>query len=311
MVAVVRDGAGGAPEMIEYRHMPAVLVIADSTAGADRAGRAAELSGCRVVDRVEADEAAARIERNVGVDALLIDLTRDHGAELDRLLEAVERVAREGRSGCVVCAPASLIDAVAARTPHRAVQHLCDPSEFDWIAAAASASAPPEARLHDIRKQTAPPSLHELSEEVRRIASILSALSEEERSVPPPVDEIEPGPGEELTAGQIRAIIRARRLRCHYFRDELFADPAWDMLLDLMAARLEEERVAVSSLCIAAAVPPTTALRWIKTLTDQGLFVRVADPQDGRRVFIGLSDDAAAQLVFYLRAVHRISPLAL
>jgi DNA-binding MarR family transcriptional regulator len=81
------------------------------------------------------------------------------------------------------------------------------------------------------------------------------------------------------------------------------------MLLDLMAARLDGQRVAVSSLCIAAAVPATTALRWIKTLTDHGLFVRTADPQDGRRVFIELSEAAAAQLSAYLAAAQRISPL--
>jgi DNA-binding MarR family transcriptional regulator len=60
-----------------------------------------------------------------------------------------------------------------------------------------------------------------------------------------------------------------------------------------MAARLEGRTVAVSSLCIAAAVPPTTALRWIRTMTERGLFVRHSDPRDGRRVFIDLSDEAA------------------
>jgi DNA-binding MarR family transcriptional regulator len=104
-------------------------------------------------------------------------------------------------------------------------------------------------------------------------------------------------------------MIRARRLRDQFFRSELFADPAWDMLLDLFAARLEKRKVAVSSLCIAAAVPPTTALRWIKSLSDQGLFVRIADAEDGRRVFIELSDDAAAAMDAYLRAAQRISPL--
>jgi DNA-binding MarR family transcriptional regulator len=105
-------------------------------------------------------------------------------------------------------------------------------------------------------------------------------------------------------------MIRARRLRDRFFHSEIFADPAWDMLLDLFAARLEKRRVAVSSLCIAAAVPPTTALRWIKSLSDQGLFVRIADAEDGRRVFIELSDGAAAAMEAYLRAVQRISPLA-
>ncbi len=79
------------------------------------------------------------------------------------------------------------------------------------------------------------------------------------------------------------------------------------MLLDLLQAEIVQHRVPVSSLCIAAAVPATTALRWIKTLTDHGLFVRVADPQDGRRVYIELSEDAARQLAAYLTAVQRIS----
>jgi DNA-binding MarR family transcriptional regulator len=65
----------------------------------------------------------------------------------------------------------------------------------------------------------------------------------------------------------------------------------------------------VSSLCIAAAVPSTTALRWIKSLCDQGLFVRLADAEDGRRVFTELSDTTAAAMEAYLRAAQRISPL--
>ena len=43
------------------------------------------------------------------------------------------------------------------------------------------------------------------------------------------------------------------------------------VLLDLFAAELEGNRVSVSSLCIAAGVAPTTALRWIARMTDMGL----------------------------------------
>jgi DNA-binding MarR family transcriptional regulator len=106
----------------------------------------------------------------------------------------------------------------------------------------------------------------------------------------------------DVDSATIRREIRERRLRDHYFRGSLFADPAWDMLLELMAARLENEKVAVSSLCIAAAVPATTALRWIKALMDQGIFIRVADPQDGRRVFIELSEEAATAMTAYFSA---------
>lgn len=103
----------------------------------------------------------------------------------------------------------------------------------------------------------------------------------------------ETGNSARLTAQNIRALLRARRLRDQLLPGGLFADPAWDILLDLMAARLEDRRVSVSSLCIAAFVPPTTALRWIRQLTDQGLLVRQADDVDGRRAFISLSEEGA------------------
>ncbi len=71
------------------------------------------------------------------------------------------------------------------------------------------------------------------------------------------------------------------------------------MLLDLYAARLDRTRVSVSSLCIAAAVPATTALRWIKTLTETGLFERKADQHDARRIFVQLSDEATTSMHRY------------
>ena len=82
------------------------------------------------------------------------------------------------------------------------------------------------------------------------------------------------------------------------------------MLLDLMAARLERRQVAVSSLCIAAAVPPTTALRWIKLLTDQGILSASPIPTDGRRVFIELADPAAEGMMNYLAAAQRLATIA-
>ena len=145
--------------------------------------------------------------------------------------------------------------------------------------------------------------LRKLSEDAGRIAETLSSLAEAPQAFRGE------GETEVLDATAIRAIIRARRLRESYFPASLFADPAWDMLLDLMAARLEGTPVAVSSLCIASAVPATTALRWIRTLTDKGLLVRVADPRDGRRVFIDLSDQTARMVAEYLRSARRISPV--
>ncbi|MDP9056588.1 MAG: winged helix DNA-binding protein [Pseudomonadota bacterium] len=90
----------------------------------------------------------------------------------------------------------------------------------------------------------------------------------------------------------VRRIIRQRQQRGRFFEGDLFADPAWDMLLDLTAARAEHSRVSVTSLCIASGVPPTTALRWIGQLTEAGLLQRHEDETDRRRAFITLTDKA-------------------
>ena len=100
-------------------------------------------------------------------------------------------------------------------------------------------------------------------------------------------------------ARMVRQIILHRRKRERQFPSYLLADPGWDMLLDLYAAHYEGQKVPVSSLCIAAAVPATTALRWIKTLEEEGHLVRSQDPHDRRRIFLAMSDTARAKMDEY------------
>lgn len=102
----------------------------------------------------------------------------------------------------------------------------------------------------------------------------------------------------------VRQIIARRQARLKFFEGELFADPAWDMLLDLTAAEGEHQSVSVTSLCIAAMVPATTALRWIKQLVDCGVFQRRSDPSDKRRAFIALSDQTRAGMARYFQEVQ-------
>ena len=154
--------------------------------------------------------------------------------------------------------------------------------------------------------------LKKLNEEVARIAELLARLANRERDdgggdevgdrhlafgYEPPADDADPR--------LIRQTIRLRRMRDAFLGDGLFEDPAWDMMLDLYAAHLEGGRVSVSSLCIAAAVAPTTALRWIGKLTDLGLLERRPDPADRRRAFLALSPRALKGMGSYVAAVRR------
>ena len=104
----------------------------------------------------------------------------------------------------------------------------------------------------------------------------------------------------------VRAVQTARRRRDALFSPDLFADPAWDMLLELYALHLEEKRVSVSSLCIAAYVPATTALRWVSKLEEEGLAVRSEDTTDGRRSWIELSPEGIERM----RRYFEMLPLA-
>jgi DNA-binding MarR family transcriptional regulator len=195
-----------------------------------------------------------------------------------------------------------------AHVQQPSVELLVDASLADRAAALAVAMANHglPSRLHDVTRESSSARLRQLSDEVSRIAATLARLSTGPGQTP--VERPEPaGDAPPVSLETVRQVIRARRLRVRYFDEELFADPAWDMLLDLLQAEIAQHRVPVSSLCIAAAVPATTALRWIKSMTDAGLFRRRADPHDGRRVFVELAPPASEALRRYFRDVGKVA----
>jgi len=149
--------------------------------------------------------------------------------------------------------------------------------------------------------EASPARLRQLSDEVNRIAATLArlAMAPEAEGSKRGAKQAKDRPAPSVDVETVRQVIRTRRLRSQYFNEELFADPAWDMLLDLFEAELAQLRVSVSSLCIAAAVPSTTALRWINRMTDAGLFKRRPDSHDGRRVFIELTPKASDGMRHY------------
>ncbi|HEX6785393.1 MAG TPA: hypothetical protein VF098_12180 [Sphingomicrobium sp.] len=134
--------------------------------------------------------------------------------------------------------------------------------------------------------------LLKLGSEVSRIATSLARISAgTEQSE---LNKDEPIP--EVAAETVAAVIRARRLRTTYFKSELFADPAWDMMLELFHAELVHRRISTSALCAVAGVPETTAHRWLKNMIDERLFVRREDPLDARRIYVELHPDTSVAL---------------
>ncbi len=290
-----------------YGTAPSVLVASDSGNGQATVEAALACLNARVLAAVPVEDAQDRLEQTVSLSAVVVHV-REPGSE-DRLAALVRRLddmVADRTCGAVVIVPPEMIDAVFAQLMHGEIEILCDPDEGDIVAALAMACARRPFRLNDVSGDANGSRLVQLSEEVGRIARALASLAENapraSRLEPVEFEPVQPMTADVASAAgaRVRALIRARRARDQFFRGELFADPAWDMLLDLMAARMEHKRVSVSSLCIAAAVPATTALRWIKSMTDEGLFVRRADNNDGRRIFIELSERTAAAMHAYL-----------
>ncbi|WP_298290236.1 MarR family transcriptional regulator [Novosphingobium sp.] len=255
-------------------------------------------------------------------DLVLVDCPVLEPVEMAALSQLDQRVAQAGAQMVVSTSMGSLDD-VFGCLDQSAAQILVSPSRADRVLALGQLLCGQGSRVRELSDNDRM-SLLRLTQQVSEIAHKLEALSGS------PLDEQEGNGGIADRVGAsafsfdgsnardpasqrlvrsakaslpdprlVRKIIRQRQLRARFFEGELFADPAWDMLLDLTAARAEHKRVSVTSLCIAAGVPPTTALRWISQLTATGLFCRAEDVTDRRRAFIALSDGAADGMARY------------
>lgn len=97
--------------------------------------------------------------------------------------------------------------------------------------------------------------------------------------------------------------LEAWRERTSYLPGELFSDPAWGMLLELLEAEVQERRVSSSRLCKVSGVSDSTAARWLKALERHGLAVRWADRKCPDKEFVELSRKGSSALRRYFHDV--------
>jgi hypothetical protein len=258
---------------------------------------------------------AAEYSPDSAADYLLVDLCSETDTETD-LLADIARYLCIHRSVALVWTDMDGLEAAYAALPQGQAHFLVDADDVEAMPILAGAFGQGAMdRLHERDREVEFGSLHRISDELAEFARTLARMADVERKSgvsdkplsfrPAPLGGFQTFPARAdnspsaIDAKALRDLIKQRRLRDRFFASDLFADPAWDILLDLKAASLEGQKVSVSSLCIAAAVPPTTALRWISAMTESGMLVRQQDPDDQRRVFIELSEEASAKLDDY------------
>ncbi|WP_100260730.1 helix-turn-helix domain-containing protein [Qipengyuania seohaensis] len=290
-----------------------VTILADRDAVRAQMRDDAVAAGFRVLECCRLDEFASGSIAALG-DLVLVDcLAAD--AETMALLARLDM--RAGKSGAqmVISTGMEALDAVFGCFSMSGAQILVEPGRAERIIAVGRVLADvPNLRLRELAEEDRLMLLR-LTEQVGKMAERIERLSPGQRegggafrleaaaqawrgqdaeSVRAEVPSLP-------DAAAIRAVIRRRQMRAKFFDADLFADPAWDILLDLAAARAGRERVSVTSLCIAAGVPATTALRWIAQMVESGLLLRIPDPADRRRAHIALADSTADAMARYFR----------
>ncbi|MFZ9395617.1 MAG: MarR family transcriptional regulator [Erythrobacter sp.] len=301
-----------------------VSVFSDRSVFRDRLTDQLAETGFRVL---HCGEVAGLVDGTLALlgDAVLLDCPVIDARGMAALARLDMRIARSGAQLVVTTSLAALDDAFVC-FDQSAPQILVDPAPAELVVALGNALG---------RLGTS--GVRELSQDDRaallQLSAQVEALERRREEWPTPVARGEDG-GNELASSKsvfrgfdtalageplalsalpdprlVRDLIRRRQARARYFEGALFADPAWDMLLDLTAAAGEKVKVSVTSLCIASGVPATTALRWVRHMIDAGLFVRTEDRVDKRRAFISLSDAALAAMSRYFAEVEH-SPLA-
>ena len=312
-------GAGAEPDGRPLgRGQHSVSIFADRLHVRAAMADDAEAAGLRLVSSGDLSRLGDDPDAVLG-DFVLLDIPTIDPHGMAMLCQLDMRAARGG-TGLVVSTNLDALDAVFGCLNQSRAQILIDPSRAERVLAISRAAMTAGLR-----------SVHELSEEDRftllRLSQQVEEMGRKLEKLSGAMDGHDPepeafrfespalafrhataSPGDRLVRAArpalpdprlIRRILRQRQLRSRFFENDLFADPAWDMLLDLTAARAEHLRVSVTSLCIASAVPPTTALRWITQMTEMGLMERLNDETDRRRAFITLTDKAADAMARY------------
>lgn len=317
------QGAGGQSSF-------ALSVYADRTHLRSTMQDDAKIAGLTIFHAGSLSDMVEGVDRTMG-DIVLVDCPQVDGASLAALAQLDLRASRGGPRLIVSVSLDSLEDVFACMDHSRPVL-LLNPNRAERVIALGQVMANmPSARVRELSDDDRIMLLR-LSEQVGLIAGRIDRLDPlgasaglaaaaqnavEAVTLEPEQIEEEPDPitlpleceAELPDAKLVRRIIRQRALRMRYIDSDLFADPAWDMMLDLTAAQVERQKVSVSSLCIAASVPPTTALRWIGLMVDAGHLIRVNDRSDRRRAFIALSEKSVKSMSRYFAELGLNSPL--
>ncbi len=110
---------------------------------------------------------------------------------------------------------------------------------------------------------------------------------------------------EDSSLRTLKLLQKLQEARSSIFGEAVMPEPAWEMLAELMRARLAGQHLSVTSLALSSKSPMTTALRRIEDLIQGGLAARMPDPTDRRRTYVELTPEGMARMQLFLEGFAR------
>lgn len=142
--------------------------------------------------------------------------------------------------------------------------------------------------------------------ELQQIAGTARALAEDlSRAFEPARGKSGDETAEDAALRTLKLLQKLQEARSTIFGEAVMPEPAWEMLAELMRARLMNQQLSVTSLALSSQSPMTTALRRIEDLIQGGLAARVPDPSDRRRTHIELTPEGMARMRVFLEGFAR------
>lgn len=275
--------------------IPAVLVIDDDIDCIGHCVKMLDELGYRHHCAMSAQKALEYISQDPTIQIILADMQMPSMDGFVLIEEARARASTDRAIAAIMLTEKVTPDLAIKGLHIEAVDLLCKPLDFGAYSTALRRAM----RYLSVRKtRSYEANLSSFGQQLSRLISVL-----EGKTLEPKLDS---KLSDKEMSATLRAIISARSLRNRFFAGDLFADPAWDILLDLTRAKLDNQDVSVSSVCIAASVPMSTALRWVRQMTENGMLRRWTDPKDRRRDLIALTDATATHMRDYISAAHTV-----
>ena len=188
-----------------------------------------------------------------------------------------------------------LFKPIEPKTLREAVQHALTRAESIRKVRATTGDSPGARELQQIADTA-----KALAEDMRR--TIENDSGKRAAPAPGPAAPLRP---EDTSLRTLKLLQKLQEARSSIFGEAVMPEPAWEMLAELMRARLAGQHLSVTSLALSSKSPMTTALRRIEDLIQGGLAARMPDPADRRRTYVELTPEGMARMQLFLEGFAR------